>query len=105
MPRPKKRRRIGRKPEQLVYKPAGIPLEQLERVRLLQEELEALRLSDMLGLAQSEAAASMAVSRSTFQRLLEHAHHQVALALVEGRAIHVSGGTFDVQDHADTSEV
>jgi uncharacterized protein len=101
MPRPKKRRRIGRKPEQLIYKPAGIPLEQLGRVRLLQEELEALRLSDLLGLTQLEAAASMNVSRSTFQRLLEHARHQVALAFVEGRAIQVSGGTFDVNEQQD----
>ncbi len=98
MPRPKKRRQIGRTPAQRMYKPAGIPLDQLERVRLLEEELEALRLSDLFGMTHIEAAAQMNISRSTFQRLLAHAHYQIALALVNGYALHISGGTFDIHE-------
>ncbi|HWQ83020.1 MAG TPA: DUF134 domain-containing protein, partial [Anaerolineales bacterium] len=91
MPRPRKRRRVARlpRPDALIYKPAGIPLERLSRVSLLAEELEALRLADLEGMDQVQAAERMAISRSTFQRILARARRQVALALVEGNALEV----------------
>jgi predicted DNA-binding protein (UPF0251 family) len=95
--RPRKRRVLRRIPRPAIYKPAGVPLDTLARVRLLQEELEALRLADLKGLTQAEAAEHMEVSRSTFQRILSHARQQVAEALVEGSALHIEGGTFDVE--------
>ncbi|HEX9029516.1 MAG TPA: DUF134 domain-containing protein [Anaerolineales bacterium] len=91
MPRPRKHRRLARTPRAAIYKPAGIPLDGLRRVLLLSEELEALRLADLVGLSQVEAAGQMGVSRSTFQRILTKAHQQVALALVEGQALQVEG--------------
>lgn len=87
MVRPRKRRRLANAPQTLIYKPAGIPLQQLTRVILLPEELEALRLADLEGLSQSDSAERMGVSRSTFQRILERAHRQVALALSAGQAL------------------
>ena len=87
MVRPRKRRTISRTPRPAIYKPAGVPLEGLRQVLLLPDELEALRLSHLEGLSQSEAAGRMGVSRSTFQRTLERAHRQVSLALVEGQAL------------------
>jgi predicted DNA-binding protein (UPF0251 family) len=96
MPRPRKRRRLGREPHPAIYKPAAVPLADLRQVSLLHEELEALRLADLEGFSQVECARLMSVSRSTFQRLLERAHQQVALALVEGHALRVEGGVFDV---------
>jgi predicted DNA-binding protein (UPF0251 family) len=87
MPRPRKRRFMGRLPHLAVYKPAGIALNDLNQVLLLPEELEALRLSDLERLSQEEAAGRMQVSRSTFQRILAHARRQVSLALVEGYAL------------------
>jgi predicted DNA-binding protein (UPF0251 family) len=83
-------------PRPAIYKPAGVPLDELRRIVLLQEELEALRLADREGLTQAEAAARMDVSRSTFQRILARARRQVALALAEGHAIEIEGGTFEV---------
>jgi predicted DNA-binding protein (UPF0251 family) len=65
-------------------------------VTLLYEELEALRLADVQGLTQSDAAQLMSVSRSTFQRILENAHRQVALALVEGQALYIIGSSFEL---------
>lgn len=97
MPRPRKRRVLGRSPRQAIYKPAGVPLDGLRRVALLQEELEALRLADLEGLSQAEAAGRMDVSRSTFQRILASARRQVALALAEGQALEIEGGTFEVR--------
>jgi predicted DNA-binding protein (UPF0251 family) len=91
VPRPRKRRRIDRRVRPAVYKPAGVPLDGLRKVLLLPEELEALRLADLNGLIQSEAAKQMEVSRSTFQRILARARRQVALALVEGQALALEG--------------
>jgi len=96
VPRPRKRRWIGRQPRPTVYKPAGIALDALREVRLLHEELEALRLADLESLSQADAAARMGVSRSTFQRILNHARRQVALALTEGCALQIEGGSFEV---------
>lgn len=62
-------------------------------MQLLPEELEALRLADLEGLYQEEAAERMGISRATFQRILSHAHRQVALALVEGQALNLEGNT------------
>jgi uncharacterized protein len=90
MVRPRKRRRLARRPQAMIYKPAGVPLDNLSQVTLLADELEALRLADLEALPQIEAAKRMGVSRSTFQRTLEHARRQVALALTEGQAIALS---------------
>jgi len=96
MPRPRKRRILAQTPRPTIYKPAGVPLDGLRRVSLLHEELEALRLADLESLIQAEAARRMGVSRSTFQRVVTRARHQVALALIGGYALQVEGGTFDV---------
>ena len=96
MPRPRKRRTLTRAPRPAVYKPAGVPLDGLHLVKLLHEELEALRLADLEGLTQADAAGRMGVSRSTFQRIVTQARRQVALALAEGHALEIEGGTFEV---------
>lgn len=95
MPRPRKRRRIQRRQLAAIYKPAGIALDDLKRIPLLPEELEALRLADLEGLSQAEGAESMGVSRSTFQRIVTNARRQVALALIEGRALVLEGSTLE----------
>ena len=96
MPRPRKRRILRRTPRPAIYKPAGVPLDDLRRVTLLHEELEALRLADLEGLTQAEAAEQMGVSRSTFQRIVSRARGQVALALIDGCALQIEGGTFEI---------
>lgn len=50
------------------------------------DELEALRLSDLLEMSQTEAARHMGISQSTFQRILTAAHRKVAVCLLEGRS-------------------
>jgi predicted DNA-binding protein (UPF0251 family) len=70
-------------------------LDRLQQVVLLEEELEALRMADLDGLTQAEAAVKMNVSRSTFQRILEHARRQVILALVNGQALQIQGRQID----------
>jgi predicted DNA-binding protein (UPF0251 family) len=76
------------------FKPQGIPLFQLEQVVLGVDEYEALRLVDLEGLQQLEAAKRMKVSRATCARILEGAHRKVAEALTAGKAIRIEGGNF-----------
>lgn len=96
MPRPRKRRRVWHEPKPAIFKPVGVPLHQLQAITLLHEELEALRLVDLDGLYQEDAARQMNVSRSTLQRIVSAARTKVVQALIEGAALHIEGGTFRV---------
>lgn len=78
------------------FKPRGIPMRVLEEVRLSVDELESLRLKDLMGLEQEVAAREMGVSRPTFQRILEDAHRKVTEALVAGKALEIEGGDYEV---------
>jgi len=64
----------------------------LAEVTLSVDELEALRLADLEGLYQDDAAARMGISRPTFARIVETSRRKVAEALVEGRALRIAGG-------------
>lgn len=60
------------------------------------DELEAVRLADLEGLYHEEAGKQMGVSRATFGRIVQNARKKIALALVEGKALHIEGGPIDV---------
>ncbi|MBM7854620.1 putative DNA-binding protein (UPF0251 family) [Desulfohalotomaculum tongense] len=94
MPRPPKCRRVEFVPEITYFKPAGVPLLNLEEMALTVEELEAIRLKDLEGLEQEVCAERMQVSRPTFHRILAAARNKVAQALVQGKAIRIEGGNF-----------
>ncbi len=96
MPRPSKCRRVGFVPEMTYFKPAGVPIRALEEVCLSVEEVEAIRLKDLEGLDQEEGAQKMNVSRPTFQRVLAAARAKLADALLNGKAIRIEGGNFDM---------
>ena len=96
MGRPKHCRRIGFLPDSKYFKPRGIPLSVLEEIILTVDECEALRLADLEGLYQEQAAEKMAVSRQTFGRIIESAHKKVAEALVEGKALKIEGGEIEM---------
>lgn len=96
MPRPRKHRRLRGNPQPAIFKPVGIPLEAVDCVTLLYEELEALRLADLEGWYQEDAAVQMGVSRSTFQRIVAEARRKVVQVLVSGAALQIEGGTFRV---------
>lgn len=98
MPRPPRKRTVEFVPEINYFKPAGVPLRQLEEVVLTVEELEAIRLKDTEGLDQHQAAERMNVSRSTFQLTLTTAREKISHALVSGKAIRIEGGIYQVKD-------
>lgn len=87
MPRPRCPRRVDFSPKVTYFKPAGVPLRELEERVLRPDELESLRLADLEGLYQEQAAERMGISRPTFARLVEGARRKVVEALVHGRAI------------------
>ncbi len=86
-PRPCCPRHIGHRPPCDYFKPAGVPLRDLEEVVLPADELEALRLADAEGLYHAEAAARMGVSRQTFDRIVARGRNKVARALSGGLAL------------------
>ena len=91
MPRPRKHRHLMSEPQPAIYKPVGVPLRDVDCVVLVPEELESLRLADLEGHYQEQAAEQMGVSRSTFQRTVTEARRKVAQALVEGMALQIQG--------------
>jgi len=96
MGRPPKCRRVAFLPEATYFKPSGIPLRVLNEVRLSVEEAEAIRLKDLEGLEQEECARRMSVSRTTFARVLNSARQKMADVLLNGKALRIEGGNFEV---------
>ncbi len=89
MTRPKNPRCLRFNPEVLYFKPRGIPLSILEEEELFHDELEALKLHDVDGLDQVEAAKKMNISQPTFGRILDKAYKKIAVAIIEGKAIKI----------------
>jgi len=79
-----------------VYKPAGIPLKDLEKVQLFHDELEALYLCDAEGKTQEQAGYCMGISRGTVQRLVSEARRKVASAMVRQQALVIAPKTSEV---------
>lgn len=85
-------RKIGYIPEITYFKPAGIPLRNLQEEILSFDEVEAIRLSDLDDLDQEDAAQKMGISRITYLRILHNAHNKIAKSLIYGKAIQMKGG-------------
>ena len=86
MPRPRLRRNVAGKPLSDYFKPAGVPLRDLEESILELGEFEAIRLIDVQGLSQQEAGEKMHISQSTLSRTLDSARKKLADAVVNDDA-------------------
>ena len=102
MARPPKERKVEKLPPVTHYKPAGVPLHNLEEITLTIEEMEAIRLADIELLDQAASAERMEVSRPTFHRILNKAHQKIAAALWQGQALRVDGGNFRIEHRCRT---
>ena len=87
-------RKIYFDPEITYFKPAGIPLRQLQEEVLTLDEVESIRLSDLDELNQEEASLKMGISRITYLRILHSAHGKIAGSLIYGKAIKMKGGDY-----------
>ena len=63
MPRPFRCRRVRCSPDANYFKPRGIPVDSLEEVDLTMDELEAVRLADLEGKYQEDAAKNRTAAR------------------------------------------
>jgi predicted DNA-binding protein (UPF0251 family) len=96
MARPPLERFVATLPRTGLFAPAHVPASGLEQVALAVDEVEALRLVDLDGLSHEQAATRLGVSRQTVGRELESARRKVADALVNGKALVIGGGTYQV---------
>jgi uncharacterized protein len=102
MPRPCKLRNVACDPEALSFKPCGIPRRNLEAVLMTLDELEALRLADLEGLYQEDAAKQMNVSRQTFGNIISSAHRKVADFLINSKSLTIEGGSVTMNKRSFT---
>jgi len=96
MPRPLRIRRIFFQPRIRHFKPAGVPLANLDETILTFEEVEVIRLIDYENTEQSKAAKRMKISQPTLSRILNSARKKLADAVVNGKAIKLQGGKFQM---------
>ncbi|MGC9514797.1 DUF134 domain-containing protein [Methanocrinis sp.] len=75
-----------------------------EEVKITLEELEAIRLVDLLDLQQQEAALYMGISRKAFWNDLRSGRKKVASALVYGLGIRIEGGSYLLREAAPGSK-
>ena len=94
--RPKKTRWVKREPGERCFKPQCKSLSKLEGIYLTLDEFEAVRLADLEGLKQVDAAKEMKISRPTFSRVISSAHNKIGDALVNIKAIKIKGGCCEI---------
>jgi uncharacterized protein len=97
MARPLKTRSICYPPKMQGFRPFGIRMCETETVMLKFEEFESIRLVNYEMLQQDAAAELMNVSRPTFTRIYNRALKQIAISFVEGKAIEIEGGNYQLE--------
>lgn len=95
--RPRIRRRMGECGPWRCYAPQCNTGEDNGSVYLYPEELELLRLIDLVGMDQEEAAAVLGVSRKTVWKDLHEARMKVTDALVNGKMINIHNCNFQTE--------
>lgn len=89
MPRPRKCRRICGMPAFSEFSPQeNAP----ESVQMTLDEYETIRLLDLEGLQQEQAAVQMGVARTTVQLIYNNARRKIADCLVNGKRLVIAGG-------------
>lgn len=91
LPRPSRKRTVYHEPVFQHFHPDREPL---GGVTLQVDELEAVRLLDLEHLDQSACAERMNVSRATVQNIINSARAKIADALINGKALEISGGDY-----------
>lgn len=63
---------------------------ELEEIILDHDELESLRLADLLAYSQENAAKEIKIARATFGRIVEEARKIVADGILNGKSIRIN---------------
>lgn len=93
----RKKRYARRLDENRHFKPQGIPRSQLKACRVHLDEFEAIRLIDIEGMNQIDAATEMEVSRATIQRLLRSGRKKIAIAILENCALEITNDIHNIK--------
>ncbi len=106
MSRPPKKRLVMHRPRYMKFGPTCWEYDKNGSddkvyLEITVDELEAIRLADLEGYAQEDAAKLMEVSRQTFGRIIENARKQVADALVNGKILTIKCDDF-IEFHSRT---
>jgi predicted DNA-binding protein (UPF0251 family) len=80
------------------FRPFGLPLCKIGSVQLTFEEYETIRLINYEMLDQEQAAEQMNVSRPTLTRIYNKALKTISQAFVEGKAIVIEGGDYELEN-------
>jgi uncharacterized protein len=83
--------------------PEGCP--KIEAISITLEELETVRLVDLLDLDQEEAAFYMGISRKAFWNDLMNARRKIAAALVYGMGLRIEGGSFALRGGVGSPDI
>jgi predicted DNA-binding protein (UPF0251 family) len=93
LPRPRKYRKVCRLPDNDGFAPV-VQSGEKEAIVLNVDEYEAIRLIDREGFSQEQCGEYMRIARATVQQIYTSARKKLADALVEGRYLRVSGGSY-----------
>ena len=94
MPRPRKWRKVCCLPENNLYGPLNSANQDEAFINMSIEEYEAVRLIDLQGFMQEEAAEQMNIARATVQRIYNDARKKLAESLVNGKVLKIEGGDY-----------
>jgi len=87
--RPRAKRLIENPCEGRCFKPSEDTGCESESVLVLSEEIEAIRLVDLMDHDQESAAAEIGISRRTLWRDLHNGRKKIADALINGKSIEI----------------
>jgi predicted DNA-binding protein (UPF0251 family) len=69
------------------------------------DELEALRLSDVMELSQADAAKRMNISQPTFNRVVNSARNKTSRCVTEGLALRINADLGGIRMAVDSDTV
>ena len=69
------------------FQPHGVEEDEMAKIFLTSDELEALRLRHYEDLKQTDAADKMQISQTTYSRILNSAIAKITKAIIEGKGI------------------
>lgn len=106
MVRPRKFRRVCELPENDTFGPVGNIDPFKGEVTMSVEAFEVIRMMDLVGLTQDQAAEMMGVARSTVQRIYDEARKSLAESLVNGKVLKIQGGCYKLcADYSDEEKM
>jgi predicted DNA-binding protein (UPF0251 family) len=99
MARPVKIRRLITPHKEIIFTPERNDKSVIEKVTLLSEEYEVIKLVDYENMHQLQASKIMGISRPTLTRIYEKARNKIAECLVELKELRVEGGNSILGDN------